>query len=44
MCGRYVTITKVKEIEKRFGVTAEGINIESSANVSAGQLALVITN
>ena len=44
MCGRYVNVTKVKEIEKRFGVAANGLQIKQSANVSAGQLAPVITN
>ena len=44
MCGRYVTITKVKEIEKRFGVSVDGLEIKPSANVSAGQLAPVIIN
>jgi putative SOS response-associated peptidase YedK len=44
MCGRYVTVTKVKEIEKRFGINANGIELKPSANVAAGQLAPVITN
>jgi len=43
MCGRYVTVTKIKEIEKRFGVTAPKVNFEPNANVGAGQFAPVIT-
>ncbi len=45
MCGRYVTITKVKEIEKRFDVTADDPSaFQASANVSPGQKAAVVTN
>ncbi|MEN9348687.1 MAG: hypothetical protein RLZZ77_2198, partial [Bacteroidota bacterium] len=43
MCGRYVTVTKIKEIEKRFGVTAPNVTFEPNANVGAGQFAPVIT-
>jgi putative SOS response-associated peptidase YedK len=45
MCGRYVTITKVQEIEKRFGVTAtEPAAVQVRANVAPGQKAAVITD
>lgn len=44
MCGRYVSISKVQEIEKRFGVSSNGIEITPNANISAGQSAPVITN
>lgn len=45
MCGRYVTITKIKEIEKRFNVVAEDASqYQENTNVSTGQLAPVITN
>ena len=45
MCGRYVTITKVKEIEKRFGATAsKDFSIVPSANVAPGQFGTVITD
>lgn len=45
MCGRYVTISKVKEIEKRFGVTAESPDQYTiNANVTPGQKSPVITD
>ena len=45
MCGRYVTITKIKEIEKRFGATVvEPERYEVNANVTPGQYAPVITS
>ncbi len=45
MCGRYVTVTKVKEVEKRFGVTAsEPELLQQTSNLGPGQLAPVITN
>lgn len=45
MCGRYVTITKLKEIEKRFNVVADmPENYIPNANVSPGQYAPVISN
>jgi len=44
MCGRYVTVTKIQEIESRFGVTTAFPELYvPSANISAGQLAPVIT-
>lgn len=45
MCGRYVTVTKIKEIEKRFNVTAPDPAVYlPNTNISHGQLAPVITN
>jgi putative SOS response-associated peptidase YedK len=45
MCGRYVTITKVKEVEKRFGVTATQPDLlQQTSNLGPGQLGPVITN
>jgi len=45
MCGRYVTVTKVKEIEQRFAVTAPFPELlVQNANLSVGQLAPVITS
>ncbi len=45
MCGRYVTVTKIKEIEKRFQVVAQQPELYlPNTNVSAGQKAPVITN
>jgi putative SOS response-associated peptidase YedK len=45
MCGRYVTVTRIREVESRFGVTAPFPDLlVPSANVSAGQAAPVITS
>ncbi len=45
MCGRYAVITKIKEIEQRFGVTAPFPELlVPTANLSVGQLAPVITS
>lgn len=45
MCGRYVAITKVQTIEKRFGVNAPNPEVfQPNANVCPGQYAAVITN
>jgi len=45
MCGRYVTVTKIKEIEKRFNVTAPDPSLYlPNTNISHGQLAPVITD
>ena len=45
MCGRYVTISKIKEVEKRFGVTAGSPGqYRINTNVSAGQSSPVITD
>lgn len=44
MCGRYVTVTKVKEIEKRFhALFDQAGHYVPNTNVSAGQKAPVIT-
>ena len=44
MCGRYIIITKIKQIEKRFNVSAFDPNLfNPSYNVSHGDLAPVIT-
>ena len=43
MCGRYVIVSKVKEIETKFNATAE-FSIEPNYNVSAGAKVPVITN
>ena len=45
MCGRYATVTKIKEIEKKFGVTAKpNLTFEPNPNVGAGVYAPVITS
>ena len=45
MCGRYVTVTKIKEIEKRFNVTAPDPSLYlPNTNISHGQMAPVITD
>ena len=45
MCGRYVIASKIEIIEKRFGVSANGLgDFEMNTNVSTGQQAPVITN
>ena len=45
MCGRYVTVTKLKEIERRFQVIAPQPELYvPNTNVSAGEKAPVITN
>lgn len=45
MCGRYVTVTKIKEVEKRFNVVAENPEqYRKNTNISHGQLAPIITN
>lgn len=45
MCGRYGIVTKIKEIEKKFGVTAPaGFTFTPNTNVSAGEYAPVITS
>ena len=45
MCGRYVTISKLKAVEKRFNVTTPQPDLYTpNTNVSIGQLAPVITN
>jgi putative SOS response-associated peptidase YedK len=43
MCGRYVTVTKIKEIEKRFGVKAPKVSFEANTNIGPGQLAPILT-
>jgi putative SOS response-associated peptidase YedK len=45
MCGRYVIITKIKEIEKRFGVVTNHPELfQPSANLSLGQRAPVVAS
>ena len=45
MCGRYILVQKLEEIEKRFNVNApEGFRYKPSYNISPGKLAPVITN
>ena len=45
MCGRYAIITKIKEIEKRFGVVASHPELfHPNANVALGQHAPVVTD
>lgn len=45
MCGRYAVVTKIKEIEKKFGVTSNsGLSFEPNANVAPGTFAPVITS
>lgn len=45
MCGRYVTVTKIKAIEKRFNVTAvDPENYKINTNISHGQHGPVITD
>jgi putative SOS response-associated peptidase YedK len=44
MCGRYVTVTKIKEIEKRFNAAAENPELyQPNTNISHGQKAPVVT-
>lgn len=45
MCGRYVVISEIKEIEKRFGVFAPQPELfQKNVNVSAGERAPVISS
>jgi putative SOS response-associated peptidase YedK len=45
MCGRYVTISKLKAVEKRFNVTTPTPDLfATNTNVSIGELAPIITN
>lgn len=45
MCGRYVLVQKVEQIEKRFNVTAPpGFEFKPSYNISPGNSAPVITS
>ena len=45
MCGRYVTVTRIKAIEKRFNVTAPNPeNYQVNTNISHGEYGLVITD
>mgnify|MGYP000936359571 FL=1 len=45
MCGRYVTISKLKAVEKRFNVTTPTPDLFApNTNVSIGELAPIITN
>ncbi|MEP2024700.1 MAG: SOS response-associated peptidase [Reichenbachiella sp.] len=45
MCGRYVIVTKINKIEKRFNVEAsDSSGYQPNVNVSHGNMAPVITN
>jgi putative SOS response-associated peptidase YedK len=44
MCGRYVAVSKVKTVEKRFNVKVNLPELPFNTNVSAGDVAPVITN
>ncbi len=45
MCGRYITIKKIQEIERRFGVIAGSIKqLLSNVNVSVGDFAPVVAS
>ena len=46
MCGRYIIVSKLKKIEKRFnaGTNGESANHKASFNVAPGDLAPVITS
>jgi putative SOS response-associated peptidase YedK len=45
MCGRYATVTKIKEIEKKFGVTASpSFAFEPTANITPGTMAPIIAS
>lgn len=45
MCGRYITVTKIKEIEKRFNVKVPQPELfRENVNISHGELAPVITD
>ena len=45
MCGRYIVVSKIEKIEKRFGSTADNPNLfQQNFNVSPGDLAPVITS
>jgi putative SOS response-associated peptidase YedK len=44
MCGRYITVTKIKEIEKRFNVQAKHPQLYTpNTNISHGEYAPVVT-
>ena len=43
MCGRYTIVTKLKVIEKRFGVNSSEGEYTQNTNVSTGEMAPVIT-
>jgi putative SOS response-associated peptidase YedK len=44
MCGRYVIIETVEQIEKRFNVQANAVQMKMNYNLSVGQMGPVITN
>ena len=44
MCGRYVIVETVEQIEKRFNVEASAVQLKMNYNLSVGQLGPVITN
>jgi putative SOS response-associated peptidase YedK len=44
MCGRYIVVTKIKEIEKKWGLTSPmGFTFTPTANLAPGQMGLVVT-
>jgi putative SOS response-associated peptidase YedK len=45
MCGRYIVVTKVKEIEKKWGaLLPRGLDFAPTTNLAPGSQGLVITN
>jgi putative SOS response-associated peptidase YedK len=44
MCGRFILINTLEQIEKRFGLPAQRIEIIPNYNIGAGQLSPVITD
>lgn len=44
MCGRYIIVETVEQIEKRFNVKVDATQLKMNYNLAPGQLAPVITN
>lgn len=44
MCGRYVVVSSIETIEKRFNIDADSVTFEPQFNVSPGNFAPVILN
>ena len=44
MCGRYVVVSSIETIEKRFNIDADSVSFETQYNVSPGNFAPVILN
>jgi putative SOS response-associated peptidase YedK len=44
MCGRFILINTIEQIEKRFSLPSQNIDITPNYNISIGQLSPVITN